>query len=353
MIFESAKKNVKMRLKKKLIAEFQEINEELTQIKEQLKHEIQSRIKETESRLIAGLNNEGFSGLEGAIELRNLNQIDDAILVYKDYLKSNFDLTDEMASNADIVKMFRMELDKLDAQKNEETKNRLLKELTERCQEIVWEHKSTLIKKHKQLIVYDDYGKKITTQWQNELVYFLKNIVQKDEEVVDLRARLNCIPNSSGFSTSGNDEAVDWFNASEVMLIGLNAINEVIACYKPDDTAVDISNISPSDFEQLCADILIDNGWTAKVNGKTGDQGVDVIAEKDNRIVAIQCKLYSIPVGNSAVQEVFSGMRHHYASHAVVVSNQTFTKSAKQLSMTTGVLLLHYSELNSLDKMII
>ncbi len=59
-----------------------------------------------------------------------------------------------------------------------------------------------------------------------------------------------------------------------------------------------------------------------------------------------QCKKYAQPVGNGAVQEIAAGKQHEQADIAAVVSNATYTPSAKQLAGTTGVYLLHYSELH-------
>lgn len=77
----------------------------------------------------------------------------------------------------------------------------------------------------------------------------------------------------------------------------------------------------------------------------SGDQGIDVIASYGNVKAVFQCKKYAQPVGNGAVQEIVAGKQFERADIAAVVSNATFTTSAKQLASTTGVHLLHYSEL--------
>ena len=84
----------------------------------------------------------------------------------------------------------------------------------------------------------------------------------------------------------------------------------------------------------------------------TGDQGADLIAEADGCRVIIQCKFYSKPVGNKAVQEAHSALGFHAGDRAVVVSNATFTRSAKQLADSTGVLLLHHDQLADLGQVL-
>ncbi|MCT6856095.1 MAG: restriction endonuclease, partial [Bombella apis] len=63
----------------------------------------------------------------------------------------------------------------------------------------------------------------------------------------------------------------------------------------------------------------------------------------------VQCKLYTRPVGNKAVQEIFTARQHRHAHYAAVVSNAGYTRSARQLAHATGVHLLHHSQLTTLS----
>lgn len=65
---------------------------------------------------------------------------------------------------------------------------------------------------------------------------------------------------------------------------------------------------------------------------------------------AIQCKLYSAPVGNKAVQEVHAGKAHYQCDVGVVATNSTFTKAAVELAETTDTLLWDREELLRLDR---
>jgi restriction system protein len=94
------------------------------------------------------------------------------------------------------------------------------------------------------------------------------------------------------------------------------------------------------DFEHWVAAKLEQAGWTASVTQASGDDGVDVIAEREGLSVAVQCKRFKGSVGNKAVQEVYSGMKHMQLDRAVVISTGQYTKAAKNLARTTGVLLL-------------
>ena len=62
------------------------------------------------------------------------------------------------------------------------------------------------------------------------------------------------------------------------------------------------------DFEVYVAMILQQIGFVnVQLTKGSGDQGVDIIAEKDGVKYAFQCKRYDKPVGSKAVQEVFAG----------------------------------------------
>lgn len=79
----------------------------------------------------------------------------------------------------------------------------------------------------------------------------------------------------------------------------------------------------------------------------TGDQGVDLIVEVGGKKIAVQCKLYSYPVGNDAVQQVIAGKVYYKCDEAIVVSNASFTTAAKELASTAGVLLVNYRDIKT------
>lgn len=83
-------------------------------------------------------------------------------------------------------------------------------------------------------------------------------------------------------------------------------------------------------------------GYKTKTTKISGDQGVDVIAIKNNITLAIQCKLYSKPVGNKAVQEIIAGKDFYNADYGIVISNAEFTKSAKELANKCNIKLINF-----------
>lgn len=104
-------------------------------------------------------------------------------------------------------------------------------------------------------------------------------------------------------------------------------------------TMADIDLMSGEEFEWFVTYLFNKLGYTAKRTKSSGDQGVDVVAQKGKTKVAIQTKHYSKPVGNSAVQEVVSGGKYYSADKTMVVTNNVFTKSAKDLAEVNNVIL--------------
>ena len=91
-------------------------------------------------------------------------------------------------------------------------------------------------------------------------------------------------------------------------------------------------------FEYVCADVLRGRGFRrVHVTKGSGDQGADIIAFRGDRKYAIQCKYYTEPVGNHAVQEVYAGREFYGCDAAAVMTNSTFTRGARELADVTGV----------------
>ncbi len=103
-------------------------------------------------------------------------------------------------------------------------------------------------------------------------------------------------------------------------------------CAASDMAAVD--RMSGVEFEEFVAAQLRTRGWSVVHTASTGDYGVDLIATKGGTRMAVQCKRQAKPVGVAAVQQVVSGAAHHGCHQAVVVTNQAFTKAARQLATT-------------------
>ena len=187
-------------------------------------------------------------------------------------------------------------------------------------------HIEVLARKKHQLISVNDYGVINDKEWRKEINSFIEST-------------LSALKNSNIIS--------------EYHLIGV--IDRLVTEYQntnKDKLYLDFNKeMTGIEYEHYCADLLEKKGWITQVTQGSGDQGVDVIAKKDNKTIVIQCKKYNSPVGNKAVQEAHAGKGYIKANGAAVVTNSTFTSSAKELSRTLGILLLHHEDIEMINEL--
>jgi hypothetical protein len=195
---------------------------------------------------------------------------------------------------------------------------------------LISQHLPALARKRAQLVRDDGYGKLIYDKWIKQIDYFVKEHITP---------------------------VLSWDDTNIIVQKGFNihqAVFAVVEQHQNDNPAFKAfyDDMTPDQFEAFCAEELCRGGWNARKTMQSRDQGVDVIAEKDGTRVVVQCKLYSRPVGNKAVQEVAAAKAHERADYGIVVSNHRYTQDAEQLAATNRILLLHYTDLRSLDSFI-
>lgn len=107
-----------------------------------------------------------------------------------------------------------------------------------------------------------------------------------------------------------------------------------------------VDGLTPYEFEEWVARFLRIAGYKAHTTKKSGDYGVDVLAEKDNTSIAIQVKKFTKPVGIKAIQEVISGMDYYNCYEGWVITTAPyFTQAAKNLAKTRNIKLYNKNDL--------
>lgn len=105
------------------------------------------------------------------------------------------------------------------------------------------------------------------------------------------------------------------------------------------------------EFEAYVALVLQDNGFRrVQITKGSGDQGVDILCERNGKTYAVQCKNYEGAVGNFAVQEAYAGAQFYGCEIPVVVCPGEFTRGAKELAKATGVMLWDGRKLSRMMK---
>lgn len=209
---------------------------------------------------------------------------------------------------------------------NAQTQRR--REVTDRARSVIFSHARTLSTKKLQKSRKDDYGNPVVEAWSKEKAYFHNSVI------VPLITKEFNMDVADAYETFQTDSLID----------------EIVDGYlsRNRSKSQDISQLNPYQFEAHCAQLLEEGGWLARTTQGSGDQGIDIMGEKDGFKAVFQVKMYSSPVGNKAVQEAIAGKAFASADLAYVVSNAGYTASARELAHKSGVKLLHYTELNKL-----
>lgn len=142
-------------------------------------------------------------------------------------------------------------------------------------------------------------------------------------------------------------ETFDYFYTVSPSAILLDYIDDMLSASKVDEP-IPLDGIA---FEHWCASQIEAQGWSVAVSKATGDQGIDVLAEHGDVRVAIQCKRYSNPIGNKAVQEAFTGAQDVDAGHSCVIGTGGFTPSARSIAAKTGVQLIDADDIGSFSSL--
>ena len=133
-----------------------------------------------------------------------------------------------------------------------------------------------------------------------------------------------------------------------VLAVPLWAIRKMTA---PKNGAAKCLRLDGQEFEEYVALVLKDNGFRhVELTKGSGDQGVDILAERNGTTYAIQCKNYDGAVGNFAVQEAYAGAQFYDCDTAVVICPGTFTRGAVELAESTGVKLWDGRKLSRMMK---
>jgi len=246
----------------------------------------------------------------------------------------------------------------------------------EEIKKTIERNKFNLLEERKRLKSIDAYGNENLKRWfgkppinkkeikfdlsqngygfKEGIPYFWFREILKSFESIDIffskwehYIRINPIIRDEILGKDRKLKVEDWylFIASMVEKSCINLIDE----YKYENN---LNNQKGIAFENQCMKILISKGWRVEETPKSGDQGIDLIASIEKYRLCIQCKDHKKPIGNKAVQEVSAGKKYWNGTHAILVSQSGYTKSAYKLAAANNVLLISTLELNNIVSLI-
>jgi len=120
---------------------------------------------------------------------------------------------------------------------------------------------------------------------------------------------------------------------------------------KKSSEEIDYDKMTGKEFENYIAKLLREKGYTdVRGTPATGDQGADLIAKKDNKTIIIQAKRHQGKIGNKAVQEIIGALSFYRGDEGWVITNSTFTLSAKALAQKSNIKLIDGQSLNRIGE---
>lgn len=193
--------------------------------------------------------------------------------------------------------------------------------------ELIDQHESALISYYHQSRSEDLFGNCDESRWHQR---------------IDTLLRTQLVPGIENYSIWRQSkigqraaEAVDRITAQKIAMHGRS--NPL--------AKIDVFELTPIEYEHHCADMLRGKGWSIQLTPATRDGGADFVAEKANVRIVFQCKRYSHPVGNKAVQEVTSAVQLYNGNVACVVAPSGYTRQAEREATGLSVHLIHHSAL--------
>lgn len=98
-----------------------------------------------------------------------------------------------------------------------------------------------------------------------------------------------------------------------------------------------IDQMTGTMFERCLADVFAQHGYRVEHTGRLGDYGADLVVMRDDQRAVVQAKRWIRQVGVRAVQEAVAAKGIYRCTHAIVVTNSTFTFQARRLAQANGV----------------
>ncbi|MDH4866031.1 restriction endonuclease [Alcaligenes nematophilus] len=259
------------------------------------------------------------------------------------------------------VRIYSREMDKMFSDFDKEHENIFLVIL-----DFINKDVDVLVRKKRQALYKNDYGNYVVDKWIKELNEYVSSVLGFSDNNVFLEKKnlfLRFVYDKtvavSGlsiedkfelktkFEKKSNDLFVPLFDRSLSDFVWL-VVDNYENKSNPDIGFEPV--LGGVEYELECEKRLVELGWSVVRRGGSGDQGVDLIGEFNGEKVVFQCKFYSTPVGNAAVQEVIAGMKYEGVNTGVVLTNSSFTIPARRLANVSDVVLLHHDDLANFTK---
>lgn len=128
----------------------------------------------------------------------------------------------------------------------------------------------------------------------------------------------------------------------------LTRLRRVLGDVRYDLLATNWRDLRDVPFEDFLVRVFRSLGYQVRTTKRTGDQGVDLIATRGGRALAVQAKGYAGSVGNDAVQQAHTGMVFYRCDECAVITNSRFTRGARTLAARVRCVLIDGDQIPAL-----
>jgi hypothetical protein len=195
--------------------------------------------------------------------------------------------------------------------------------------------------------VLDEYGDESWDALDGALRACLRKIATRHELTIDWKDLWKAVANTDPY------RSVYLYPRTQPLYKLYKRLSEEFKEYhsarREQPTATDTTGLSGVEFETYVARVLSNLGYSVSGTPVTGDQGGDLIARRNGKQIVVQAKRYAGTVGNGAVQEVIGAVSFYSVDEGWVVTNSTFTPSAKALAQKAGIKLIDGAMLAAME----
>lgn len=234
---------------------------------------------------------------------------------------------EKLAKKEERAKKRRIKKNEIERENKAKAKQVLLDSIPNEFEKIVNENIHTISSAYRKSVKTNSFGKKNYEKFSTEFNEFIK-------DQTSIKKIVKALAEDHNYQVDINaDGAIEYVE---------KLINDAVS------SDVYSDDIDPFEYEHMCAAEFNKCGWKANATQGSSDQGVDVIARRGDEVLVAQCKRFSKPVGNKAVQEVVAGLKFYKANRGVVIAPNGFTNSAEKLAEANNTELIHHSEIKNL-----
>lgn len=102
-------------------------------------------------------------------------------------------------------------------------------------------------------------------------------------------------------------------------------------------------------FEDAVAAIFRRVGYDAKVSKQGGDGGVDIVLQKDEKRIAVQCKAHKMPIGPSVARDLLGTIAHFGFDEGIIASRSGFTRGVYEFTRDKPIALMDLTDILKID----